>query len=180
MRLILALLLLTSCYQMRSTKFELPKEEERFMIDFFQGSITFSSVQYFEFPEEVRPTSLGFESIGNVFISERIDYLSDPVEDRPIIIHELVHVWQQQHFGPYAFEDKSLPGLTEYFYTLGEDKHLTEYTVEQQAQIITDYYRWQHVGYDICQYAIDCPDLGLELTYQLAEKRYQELLSYSP
>jgi hypothetical protein len=81
--------------------------------------------------------------------SNRPDYSSPGVDDetRMIFIHENVHIWQFQNrpltmtlelFGDIF--DKLRGVDATYRYTLTPGRDLLDYSVEQQATIITDYY----------------------------------------
>jgi Zn-dependent peptidase ImmA (M78 family) len=54
-----------------------------------------------------------------------------------LFIHEMTHVWQHQTGVPVAWR-----GIfeREYEYTLDTSKTLNEYSLEQQAQIVADYF----------------------------------------
>ncbi len=71
--------------------------------------------------------------------------------DGALLIHELVHVWQFQHFGGYIFRGQSEPyiqkegydygGVSELKRALKEGKAFFDFNYEQQADIVTDYFR---------------------------------------
>ncbi|MBI1216469.1 MAG: hypothetical protein GC185_11715 [Alphaproteobacteria bacterium] len=81
--------------------------------------------------------------------SNRPDYSSPKVDDetRMIFIHENVHIWQFQN-RPFTMTMEligdmynKLAGVNQtYDYTLKPGRDLLDYSVEQQATIITDYY----------------------------------------
>ncbi|WP_411751448.1 type IV secretion protein Rhs [Serratia sp. (in: enterobacteria)] len=60
------------------------------------------------------------------------------VEDKYVFIHELGHVWQHQH-GQWVRLRGALSWAAEYTYKLDKDK-LTDYSLEQQASILADYW----------------------------------------
>ena len=69
------------------------------------------------------------------------DFSLDP-QDRSLFVHEMVHVWQHQ-LG-YAVRTNGLlvssRGAAAYRYVLSDAVLLSEYNMEQQADIISDYY----------------------------------------
>lgn len=60
------------------------------------------------------------------------------IEDKYIFIHELGHVWQHQH-GQWVRLRGVLSWVAEYTYKLDKNK-LTDYSLEQQASILADYW----------------------------------------
>lgn len=60
------------------------------------------------------------------------------VEDQHTFIHELGHVWQHQH-GQWVRMRGLFSWAAEYYYKL-DKKRLKDYSLEQQASIIADYW----------------------------------------
>ncbi len=60
------------------------------------------------------------------------------IEDKYIFIHELGHVWQQQH-GQWVRFRGAFSWAADYTYKLDKGK-LTDYSLEQQASILADYW----------------------------------------
>ncbi|EOI5728871.1 type IV secretion protein Rhs [Cronobacter malonaticus] len=60
------------------------------------------------------------------------------VEDKHTFIHELGHVWQHQH-GQWVRMRGLFSWAADYYYKLDKAK-LTDYSLEQQASIIADYW----------------------------------------
>ncbi len=60
------------------------------------------------------------------------------IEDKHLFIHELGHVWQHQ-YGQWVRLRGLLSWAAEYTYRLDKEK-LTDYTLEQQASIMADYW----------------------------------------
>lgn len=76
------------------------------------------------------------------------DYAEDPQQLKALFIHEMVHVWQEQNrvLNPIrsAIGNALRHGLIysrAYRYTLDPGRDLLDYRIEQQAQIVEDYYR---------------------------------------
>ncbi len=69
----------------------------------------------------------------------------------PLLIHELVHVWQYHHLGiayipralaaQYSPEGYNYGGVEGLRSAIGKGKKLTDFNYEQQADIIEDYFR---------------------------------------
>ncbi|MDF7680920.1 type IV secretion protein Rhs [Enterobacteriaceae bacterium ESL0689] len=69
--------------------------------------------------------------------------------DKYIFIHELGHVWQHQH-GQWVRLRGAFSFLANYYYTLDKEK-LTDYSLEQQAPILADY--WLLIYYGISEWS---------------------------
>lgn len=69
----------------------------------------------------------------------------------PVLIHELVHVWQYQHFGAVYIgkalkaqkskEGYNYGGMENLYHQMLKGNTLTHFNFEQQAEILEDYYR---------------------------------------
>ncbi|QJW57840.1 hypothetical protein HL670_04762 [Serratia plymuthica] len=64
-----------------------------------------------------------------------------------LFIHELAHVWQHQH-GQWVRLRGAFSWAANYNYRLDVNKTLTNYSLEQQASIIADYWLLICYGYD--------------------------------
>ncbi|QKJ86882.1 Type IV secretion protein Rhs [Paramixta manurensis] len=62
-------------------------------------------------------------------------------------IHELAHVWQSQQ-GMWVRSRGLFSWAANYSYILDEKKKLTDYSLEQQAQIIADYWLLMRFGFN--------------------------------
>ncbi|BEM58633.1 hypothetical protein SMETP3_23790 [Serratia marcescens] len=67
------------------------------------------------------------------------------VDIRHLFIHEMMHVWQHQK-GMWVRARGMFSWAADYTYRL-DDRALLDYGLEQQAQIIADYYVLQAYGY---------------------------------
>lgn len=61
-------------------------------------------------------------------------------------IHELAHVWQYQK-GMWVKARGLFSWAASYDYDLAENKYLQDYSMEQQAQIVADYFLLYRYGY---------------------------------
>lgn len=68
------------------------------------------------------------------------------IEDKYTFIHELGHVWQHQH-GQWVRLRGAFSWAAKYTYKLDKDK-LTDYSLEQQAAILADYWLLLVYGID--------------------------------
>jgi len=108
-------------------------------------------------------------------------------ESQALLVHEAVHVWQCQQQG-WVYAVRSLKEQAwawlqtqsrraAYQYILQPERPLTAYGVEQQAQLLEDYFRWRWQG-DDRGVRTNCGDfarLGSVRAAALLEARYQEL-----
>lgn len=169
------LILLSSCsivyYRLGSDRIEWDQDSYDFANEFFMGTIDLDKVnlRYSGWDDYHG----GCYTVNNdIYFNPSIDFENDPLGPRDTLVHELLHIWQNQNFAWYAFED------SDYHYNLLPEKHLTEYGVEEQAAIIQDYYKWTYEGYVTCGRSLDleyCNGGDLEYIMQIAEKRYLEL-----
>lgn len=91
---------------------------------------------------------------GNIyFIKERYqkDFALADAWDSSLFIHEMTHIWQYQLGYPVAkkglFLHPSCALLCDpYKYILGSSKRLCDYNMEQQGDIIADYYLYYYSG----------------------------------
>ncbi|MCK6592053.1 MAG: hypothetical protein L6Q76_31255 [Polyangiaceae bacterium] len=76
------------------------------------------------------------------------DYSAHSLDDASLFIHEIAHVWQKQNkvlnpfwagIGQFLRNPFNYDGA--YDYTLDAEKDLLDYKIEQQAQIIQDYFQ---------------------------------------
>ncbi|NIF49402.1 type IV secretion protein Rhs [Enterobacter sp. Ap-1006] len=72
------------------------------------------------------------------------------LEDKYVFIHELVHVWQHQH-GQWVRLRGAFSWAAEYTYKLDKEA-LTDYSLEQQASILADYWLLLVYGIDAWSY----------------------------
>lgn len=68
------------------------------------------------------------------------------IDKQHAFIHELTHVWQYQK-GMWVRTRGLFSWAADYHYDFKENKSLQDYTMEQQAQIIADYFLLYRYGY---------------------------------
>ncbi|WP_205297235.1 type IV secretion protein Rhs [Candidatus Pantoea multigeneris] len=69
------------------------------------------------------------------------------LDEKHTFIHEMAHVWQFQHH-QWVRMRGMFSWMADYTYDLIEGKRLTDYSLEQQAQIIADHYILNYHGCD--------------------------------
>ena len=116
----------------------------------FSGSIDYDRVRIHDHKYmPFQPGSSGMTPDGEIYLEglSSLDYAVGPVFLRAIFIHEMVHVWQKQAgvLNPIwsAIGNSLRNGFRysrAYRYTLDPSRDLLDYRMEQQAQIVEDYY----------------------------------------
>lgn len=82
------------------------------------------------------------------FLNEYRDDFSQSTDDlQHMFIHEMSHVWQRER-GMNVIARGLISWLVSYRYTL-DGRLLSEYPMEQQGQIIADYFTLQTHGYSV-------------------------------
>lgn len=171
------LLVLTSCqrlyYRLGTEDIEWIDSEKEFIDEFFMGMVDLDKVKLHQAGwDEYEGNS--FEVGNDIYFSNDFIYVQNPLAHRSTLVHEILHVLQYQAYGFYSFP------RSDYYYSLTPEKHLKEYGIEEQAQIIQDYYRWTNMdNMQFCLYALGCEEIGLEMTKEIATRRYTEILDYT-
>ena len=111
----------------------------------FGNSLDYSRIRFI--PSEGR--GLDWRTVGNT-IREPEGFTIEDEYMAHTFIHELTHVWQYQHFGSSYISRSLFANLggiiahgsrgAAYSYRIVPGKSFFEYTVEQQASIVQDYY----------------------------------------
>ena len=73
------------------------------------------------------------------------DFSVSSLSNQHFFMHEMTHVWQHQH-GMWVRGRGLFSWLSTYNYTLVPGKVLSKYSMEQQAQIIADYFLLKKYG----------------------------------
>ncbi|UUZ53048.1 hypothetical protein LP419_29235 [Massilia sp. H-1] len=60
-------------------------------------------------------------------------------------MHEMVHVWQYQLGYPVRLRGAVRVGLS-YDYELAPDKHLSDFNMEAQGDLLADYFALKHMA----------------------------------
>ena len=112
--------------------------------DIFGVSIDFSQVRIDE------NAKIGIEKIALAYVSfNTINYIQKI--EREVYIHELMHIWQYQHFGSIYIgraikaqiskEGYDYGGIANLYKVMLRGGSLLEFNFEQQADIVEDYYK---------------------------------------
>ncbi len=123
--------------------------EELLVAQIFGNSIDFSIVRihrkkfiFFQ-PDDVTMAPDGNIYFNTTYFSEDFS-LED--EKKGHFIHEMVHVWQHQLGYPVMFRGMLRIGLN-YEYELDDNKKLSDYNMEAQGEIVSDYFLLKHLNH---------------------------------
>lgn len=100
---------------------------------------------------------VGMSPNGEIYFRQE-EYLADfsqinNYSKQHFFIHELAHVWQHQH-GQWVRLRGAFSWAADYNYKLDVDKTLANYSLEQQACIIADYWLLIRYGHGAWEYGI--------------------------
>lgn len=102
----------------------------------------------------------------------------DRVEQQHLFLHEMMHVWQHQR-GMWVRMRGMVSRFADYTYSL-DKKTLSEYSLEQQATIVSDYWLLKTYGFSSYSYLIDYRDYNPSDQYPDILKKYERVLGNFP
>jgi len=111
----------------------------------FRNGVDYSRVRVYHrsyFPFDLQMDEVAMAPNGNIYFMTmlyRDDFSHEAPREKHLFIHEMAHVWQYQ-MGVNVRMRGVFSGLVSYKYSLPHYKTLRDYSLEQQASIIADYY----------------------------------------
>lgn len=137
---------------------------------FFMGTVDLTKVRLFNTGTRKVEGSQAFAVGSDIYFDASMDFEANREHLRPLLVHEVVHVWQNQNYlGNFDESD--------YYYMLFPERHLTTYGEEEQARLIQDYYKVVYTDLDSSfGGCLDCEGRSSEEVLQVAHSRYLELL----
>ena len=125
--------------------------ELRMLKPLYQDSVNYSTVKVFN--GDYLPFGLQFKNYvmapnGNIYFPEGLfseDFSAGDIVGRATLVHEMGHVWQHQ-MGANVRTRGLFSWAASYKYSLPKEKDLADYSLEQQASIIADYYVLKKFG----------------------------------
>lgn len=128
--------------------------ELRILKPLYKDSVNYGAVKVFN--GEYLPFGLQFNDYvmapnGNIYFPEglfREDFAAGDINDRATLVHEMGHVWQHQ-MGANVRTRGLYSLVASYKYSLPKEKDLADYSLEQQASIIADYYVLTKFGVNV-------------------------------
>lgn len=104
----------------------------------------------------LQPDNYAMTISDTIYMDNRFseDYTKESAELRTLFIHEMAHVWQHQNKVLNTLVAASTLMLKHkfnyrgkaYFYELEAGKDLAQYGIEEQAEIIEEYFAQKHLG----------------------------------
>jgi len=95
-----------------------------------------------------QPSNTAVTPNGQLYFPEpsyRADFSAAPDLARRWFVHEMAHVWQHQLGYPVALRG-AMRWTVRYTYRLDEHRRLCDYDMEQQGEVIADYYYLRVLG----------------------------------
>lgn len=106
------------------------------------------------------------------------DFSIEPIHAQHWFMHEIVHVWQYQMGMNVAFWGAG-SAFADYDYQLANDKVLSDYGMEQQAEILADYWCLKTHGYKHwCALASEINMTNINNNTEIKDKRSYWLNQY--
>jgi hypothetical protein len=162
---------------------EFTPDEKTLLQDFFLGSIDLDKVEL-----QIAYGTDGSYAIGNkiTMSGSLYSFRGEPLWHL-FLVHEAVHVWQYQHQPGRFFvggssdwvENKIREGsYPAYHYTLMPERSLSDYEIEEQAELLSNYFMRLYWDMDAPSIAMadDYLLVGREQADAISESRRQELL----
>lgn len=171
--LLFCALVFVGCYE-NSISIPVTNEEIQFIDSFFGGTIHSNRVDLFENEELQRYSYVAQADRNNIHFRADLNYSENREFYRPLLIHELVHVWQWQHGFLFFALDNDLNN--DYSYLLDIDQKFKDYGIEQQAELIQDYYILIELNNNVPLTCINCAELTDEEILNDLERLYNEML----
>ncbi|WP_217992428.1 hypothetical protein [Kosakonia pseudosacchari] len=145
----------------------------------FKDTINYGSVRIYRgsyFPFNLQDQDTAVTPNGNMYWPEPIfkeDFSAESSSDKNWFIHEFAHIWQHQ-MGMGVRIRGLISKYVKYTYSLPKEKTLADYPMEQQANIIADYFTLITAGYNVWKGVTDFQ--GIHGPDLLA--KYQNTLQY--
>ncbi|WP_246316608.1 type IV secretion protein Rhs [Scandinavium goeteborgense] len=127
-------------------------------------------------PFNMQQNNVAMTPNGEMYFQEGVyekdfSHPKDRVGGQHIFLHEMMHVWQHQH-GMWVRSRGAFSWAADYYYTLDKN-NLSDYSMEQQACIVSDYWLLKSYGFrgygdlhNLRDYDESEPDLHLMARYE--------------
>lgn len=152
----------------------------------FRYSIYYNRVWvHFEsyLPLNLQPSDIGMTPNGEMWFRDKYEEdFSIPkgnrVEQQHLFMHEMMHVWQHQR-GMWVRTRGLFSRIADYTYSLDKN-NLCDYSLEQQATIVSDYWLLKKYSFNNHSYLIDYKDYTPNEPYPDLLKKYEKVLGSFP
>lgn len=99
-------------------------------------------------PFGLQPRNCAMSPNGGIYFHKScclLDFSAGSLDARHWFMHEMVHVWQYQLGYPVRLRGAVRVGLS-YDYELAPDKHLSDFNMEAQGDLLADYFALKHMA----------------------------------
>ncbi|HDR2628020.1 TPA: type IV secretion protein Rhs [Enterobacter cancerogenus] len=134
-------------------------------------------------PMNFQPADIGMTPNGEMWFRDKYEEdfsmpKGDRVEQQHLFMHEMMHVWQHQR-GMWVRTRGLVSRFADYSYSLDKND-LLDYSLEQQATIVSDYWLLKTYGFNNYAYLIDYRDYTPAESYFETLKKYEKVLGRFP
>lgn len=134
-------------------------------------------------PLNLQPSDIGMTPNGEMWFRDKYeDDFSMPkksrVEQQHLFMHEMMHVWQHQR-GMWVRTRGLVSRFADYTYSLDKNT-LLDYSLEQQATLVSDYWLLKTFGFSHYAYLIDYRDYNYNESYYELLNKYERVLGSFP
>lgn len=134
-------------------------------------------------PLNLQPKDIGMTPNGEMWFRDKYEEdFSTPKKERisrqHLFMHEMMHVWQHQR-GMWVRTRGLVSRFAEYAYSLNKS-NLSDYGMEQQASIVSDYWLLKSYGFNNNAYLIDYRDYSPTESYLVLLNKYEKVLGSFP
>ena len=135
-------------------------------------------------PFNLQPPGIGMTPNGEMwFRSDKYENdfsmpLKNKIEEQQLFMHEMMHVWQHQK-GMWVRSRGAFSWAADYSYSL-DKSGLLDYSLEQQATIVSDYWLLKSYGFYNNTYLIDYRDYVPSLSENILREKYIKIMGDFP
>ena len=166
------ILLITACkHDMQ--QISIPPTDVEFIDDFYNQTIDASKINMYEATRLNDSGVLAYALGNNIVMRESFDYLANPLRFRHIFVHELMHVWQYQHF------KFNVGAGDDYEYYLFEHESFFDYGREEQADIMESFFRVSFINGVPKHTCLDCDKYDSDTILERYTDLYMEVITYN-
>lgn len=113
-----------------------------------------------------------------VYSQDYADVLMSSIDLQHIFLHEMMHVWQQQH-GMWVRTRGVYSWAADYTYSLDKPT-LSDYSMEQQACIVSDFWLLINHGFYKYRYLMTYRDYSTSEPTKILTEKYKRILRHFP
>lgn len=133
-------------------------------------------------PFNLQPNNIGMSPNGEMWFREGTyenDFSeTDIVKKKHLFLHEMMHVWQHQR-GMWVRMRGLVSRIADYSYSF-DKANLLDYSLEQQASIVSDYWLLKHYGSYNYTYLIEYRDYDVSEPENILRIKYEKILGNFP